>query len=488
MTCRVCNDTAIWYNGPDGSILCPEIGCTGRGLFEIRTTGNGVITFMRKKQVDQIQRGDLSRSLPKQAEEPVVILIHGPQASGKTRHAERFKQFYGCNRVIEADEPRFNDYKRGQPRLKEGTVEPGDLLLTNRKPSDLLDSRALSGIAPIRVIDIATALEEAFYGEDPATADVGTTAHNSDPVECRDGDWGFWDEVWSNWTGGFNSEAEARMALRDYCTDALDFHPARDAFRVSTIWVTPNGDTNIAYLARVSNSKAQPGDPGDKLVGFLLRNHHWSPFEMSSLCLEIRTQRDISAQILRHRSFSFQEFSTRYAAVEELLAVTECRFQDSKNRQSSLTLAEYLTDGRCHEDMTDEAGAEGTAAYFDAVVNETRVRSLEAYQELLRRGVAKEVARRILPIGLMPTKLYMTGTVRSWLHYCSERTKPGVQKEHRVIAIHALNELFKAYPMVTKAAIDAGFFQMSDEDRAYFESLEPFGVATDGSGTQVPHG
>lgn len=399
-----------------------------------------------------------------------IYVIHGPQASGKTRHARRLKEFYGCSRIVEYDEPSNAGIR----------LEPNDLVLTNRDPATI----SLPMTAHVIYIDealkdlgpgLADDSEQIRQGGGPVFTPA--TDEPGDPVG-RQGpnDWGFWDEVWSNWQGGYNSEAEARMALRDYVTDALDFHPARDPFRVSTIWATPNGDVNIAYLARVSNSKATPDDPGERLIGFLLRNHHWSPFEMSSLCLEIRTQRDISAQILRHRSFSFQEFSTRYAAVEELLAVTECRFQDTKNRQSSLTLAEYLTDGRCHEDMTDEAGAEGTAAYFDAVVNETRVRSLEAYQELLRRGVAKEVARRILPIGLMPTKLYMTGTVRSWLHYCAERVKPGVQKEHRVIAIHALNELFRNFPMVTKAAIDAGFFAMGDEDRAYFESLEPQSV------------
>lgn len=275
------------------------------------------------------------------------------------------------------------------------------------------------------------------------------------------------------------------------------FHPARDPFRVSTIWATPQGDQQIAYLARVSNSKAKPDDPGEKLIGYLLRNHHWSPFEMANLTLEIRTQRDISAQILRHRSFSFQEFSTRYAEVEDLLAVTECRWQGKTNRQSSTTLEQILEeveiasaergdepDSSMVEKATDKLT--GTQSYFDAVVNETRVRSLEAYEELLRLGVAKEVARRILPIGLIPTRIYMNGTVRSWLHYCSERVKPGVQKEHRVIAIHALNELFKAYPMVVKAAIDAGKFEMSDEDRTYFEALDPFGVVK-GTGELVDH-
>lgn len=357
-----------------------------------------------------------------------VVLIHGPQASGKTRNAEAFKKLYDCDRIVEYDEPR------------NGSIDllPGDLVLTNR------GTGVVSHINhSVTVIYIAEAL-------------VDLRSAGGDPREPFPFD-GLIDRC-------VIDEDQDWEAIRQQ-----EFHPARDAFQVSTIWATPKGDQSIAYLARVSNSKAQPDDPGHKLIEYLLRNHHWSPFEMASLTLEIRTQRDISAQILRHRSFSFQEFSTRYAEVEELLAVTECRFQDTTNRQSSFTM-DQLTG-----DFVDDA--EATVAYFDAVINETRTRSLEAYAELLRRGVAKEVARRILPIGLIPTKLYMNGTVRSWLHYCSERTKPGVQKEHRMIAIHALNELFMSYPQTVKAAIDSGAFQMSDEDRAYFEAMAPTSVA-----------
>ena len=235
--------------------------------------------------------------------------------------------------------------------------------------------------------------------------------------------------------------------------------PVPPPFRVKLKWYTPQGDAMIAHMARVSNSKATPDDPAQSLIGYLLRSHHWSPFEMANLCLEIETQRDISAQILRHRSFSFQEFSTRYAAVEELLHSTECRWQDPKNRQSSRTFDDLVEEHGPWPEVNGEL-AEATVSYFDAVVNETRVRSMEAYEELLRRGVAKEVARRILPIGLMPTRMYMNGTVRSWLHYVSERTKPGVQKEHRAIAQEAANILRRCFPWTFAAAVESGMLDI----------------------------
>lgn len=221
--------------------------------------------------------------------------------------------------------------------------------------------------------------------------------------------------------------------------------------RVRLKWYTPRGDALLAHMARVSNSKASEDDPAEKLIGYLLRNHHWSPFEMVNLCVEVHTERDISAQILRHWTLKFQEFSTRYAEVEDLRWSTECRFQDYKNRQNSLTLAEIQV--RVVEAGGDLTETENTVAYFDAVVNETRTRSLEAYQELLKRGVAKEVARRVLPIGLMPTVMYINGNLRSWITYCMERTKPGVQKEHREIALAVEPVLAQCFPLVWKAVL-----------------------------------
>lgn len=199
----------------------------------------------------------------------------------------------------------------------------------------------------------------------------------------------------------------------------------------SLIWATPDGDKMIAYLARVSNSKATPDMPSERLIGFLLRNHHWSPFAMANLCVEINTTRDISAQILRHKSADFQEFSTRYAEVEELLDIKECRFQDDANRQNSF-------------EATPEQRA--IVKMWDALVSTTSEDAKKAYQHVLSRGIAKETARCILPIGLMPTKLYMNGTVRTWIHYLTERTKPGVQKEHRAVALAAQAVFAREYP------------------------------------------
>lgn len=235
--------------------------------------------------------------------------------------------------------------------------------------------------------------------------------------------------------------------------DSVEF----GAPRVRLKWFTPDGDAMLAHMARVSNPKAKKEDPAERLIGYLLRNHHWSPFEMVNLCVEIYTERDISAQILRHsKEFRFQEFSTRYAEVEDLRWSTECRFQDLKNRQGSRTVEEAmaLTADDPEPGFIGGFDIEGTVSYFDAVVNETRVRSLEAYRELLERGVAKEVARRILPIGLMPTVMYINSNLRGWIHYLAERTKPGVQKEHREIAL-AVEPVFAAYfPLVWKAVVE----------------------------------
>ena len=208
-----------------------------------------------------------------------------------------------------------------------------------------------------------------------------------------------------------------------------------DPFTCSLIWATPEADQLVGYMARVSNSKAKPEDSAEKLIGFLIRNHHWSPFQMVNMCVEINTTRDISAQILRHQSAHFQEFSTRYADIEDLIWFRECRFQDDKNRQNSF-------EADAVDEMVNGYSVEETTSYWDALVNEAKVRGMEGYEEARRRGVAKETARAVLPFGLIPTKLYMNGTARTWIHYLSERTKPGVQKEHRDIALKIL-DLFK---------------------------------------------
>lgn len=205
---------------------------------------------------------------------------------------------------------------------------------------------------------------------------------------------------------------------------------------VSLVHATPEGDKLIAYMARVSNPKATPDMDSAKLIGFLLRNHHWSPFEMANMAIEVNTTRDITVQIIRHRSMAFQEFSTRYADVEELEDHKECRFQDDKNRQNSFEASE--------QDQANVYWWNGTVALMAS-------RAESAYREARKRGIAKEVARSILPMGLVPSKIYINGTVRSWLHYIAERTKPGVQKEHRELALAAELILAKAYPAVYAA-------------------------------------
>lgn len=200
------------------------------------------------------------------------------------------------------------------------------------------------------------------------------------------------------------------------------------------IWATPNGDDLIAYMARVSNPKAEVGDPSEKLIGYLLRHKHFSPFEMVNVCVEVNTSRDISRQILRHRSFQFQEFSGRYAAYEHLLEPREVRLQDQSNRQNSLEtddvgLRDWWLEGQ--EALLSHAGA--------------------LYEEALSRGVAKEVARAVLPEGLTPTKMFMNGTLRSWIHYFNVRCTPETQKEHRVLAEALRSLVLSQFPNVQKA-------------------------------------
>jgi len=218
--------------------------------------------------------------------------------------------------------------------------------------------------------------------------------------------------------------------------------------RVRLKWFTQNGDALLGHMARVSNPKATEADPADRLIGYLLRNHHWSPFEMVNLCVEVHTERDISAQIFRHWSLKFQEFSTRYAEVEDLRWSTELRFQDHKNRQNSFDVSDM------HETVNGYPVAE-TVEYFGDSIHKTRVTSLEIYTSLLKRGVAKEVARRFLPFGFIPTVMYINGNLRSWITYIMERTKPGVQKEHRDIALAVEPVFAECFPAVWSAVLEA---------------------------------
>jgi len=220
-----------------------------------------------------------------------------------------------------------------------------------------------------------------------------------------------------------------------------------------TKWVTPNADAEIGHIARVSNPSASLDDPADRLIAYLLRKHHWSPFQMANLCLEVHTTRDISAQILRHASFGFQEFSTRYADVEELESYKECRFQDDKNRQNSWTPEQVA---KLNNTPLEDMEINGyrvidSAIWWNNKIVELANDSIDLYQEARARGIAKEVARCVLPIGLCPTTMYINGTIRSWIHYIALRSEMGTQKEHRAIATGAYDELALHLPNTTKA-------------------------------------
>ena len=208
---------------------------------------------------------------------------------------------------------------------------------------------------------------------------------------------------------------------------------------VSLVWITPDADKNIAWMARVSNAKATPDDPSEKLIAYLINHKHWSPFEMANMCVEINTTRDIARQILRHRSFHFQEFSQRYSEVPEEPVYSEPRLQDTKNRQNSIT--------------TDDKDTKYLWDLFQQRAWET---AYAQYKAALVMGVAKEVARKLLPEGLTRTKMYMNGTVRDWLHYIAIRTGPETQYEHRVVAQEVESVLEFHCPSVYQAARQAG--------------------------------
>ena len=190
----------------------------------------------------------------------------------------------------------------------------------------------------------------------------------------------------------------------------------------------------VAYCARVSNPSNQKNhETSDRLLSYLVREKHWSPFEMVSACLEITTTRDIARQILRHRSFSFQEFSQRYADPVEDLSINlfrEARFQDTKNRQNSIELDSDQVD-ISYEWMKRQA--------------EVAVAVKNSYQWAKENGIAKEQTRVIFPEGMTESKLYVNGTLRSWMHYIALRTDMSTQKEHREVAIACRKELGKVF-------------------------------------------
>jgi len=198
---------------------------------------------------------------------------------------------------------------------------------------------------------------------------------------------------------------------------------------VKLIWVTPDAEKQILYMARVSSNNQTSSDT--RLMRYLIKHKHWSPFEMANMCVEIETSRAISAQIIRHRSFSFQEFSQRYAQTHEI-EVYRGRRQDLKNRQNSV------------DDLEDS-----TQRWWRDAQNEVNSLSLNLYQEALDRGVAKECARMLLPMS-STTKLYMNGTIRSWVHYLSLRLDSGTQLEHRELAEEIKTILIEQLPTLAE--------------------------------------
>ena len=206
---------------------------------------------------------------------------------------------------------------------------------------------------------------------------------------------------------------------------------------VKLIWATPKGEELIAYMARVSNPNNQNNpETAPKLLKYLIRNKHWSPFEMVNVCMEIKCTRDIARQILRHRSFSFQEFSQRYAEALDW-EYGEVRLQDEKNRQNSLPTQDRELERWWHDQQASlSAQARGV------------------YGAALNQGIAKEVARKVLPEGLTMSTMYMNGTLRSWMHYVDIRCDEATQKEHRVVAEQCLGVLSKEFPSLFNPTSD----------------------------------
>ena len=200
-----------------------------------------------------------------------------------------------------------------------------------------------------------------------------------------------------------------------------------------------NAQELVAYCARVSNPANQNNtDTSEKLIRYLIKHNHWSPLEMVSVCLEIEVTRDIARQILRHRSFSFQEFSQRYAVADLGWEFKETRLQDTKNRQNSIEIA--------GDNLTEQNLMEQWRWQQETVIASAQ----SSYEWAIRKGIAKEQARAVLPEGLTLSRLYMQGTLRSWLHYIELRSGPETQKEHREVAVACAKALESIFPMVTE--------------------------------------
>jgi thymidylate synthase (FAD) len=206
---------------------------------------------------------------------------------------------------------------------------------------------------------------------------------------------------------------------------------------VNLIWSTPNAEEMIVKMARVSAPRNQDNmQTAPRLLRYLIKHKHWSPFEMANMCVEIETTRAISPQILRHRSFSFQEFSQRYADTAELgsAVIPHLRRQDHTNRQNSI----------------DDLSSDSIANYYRRI-SELYENAEHLYREMVSNGVAKECARSILPLSTQ-TRLFMNGTLRSWIHYLQLRCEPGTQFEHRQIADRIKRIFCKEFPIIGEAA------------------------------------
>jgi thymidylate synthase (FAD) len=201
--------------------------------------------------------------------------------------------------------------------------------------------------------------------------------------------------------------------------------------KVKLVWVTPDAEEKVAYMARVSNPGNQDNkETAPRLLRYLMKHKHWSPFEMVNVCMEIECTRDIARQIIRHRSFSFQEFSQRYAEALDM-ECSEARLQDEKNRQNSIPTQDKELQ-RWWDDMQRSLIAQARGVYGAA----------------LNSGIAKEVARKVLPEGLTNSRMYMNGTLRSWMHYVDIRCDEATQKEHREVAEKCKAILTEQFPSI----------------------------------------
>jgi thymidylate synthase (FAD) len=231
-------------------------------------------------------------------------------------------------------------------------------------------------------------------------------------------------------------EDEMNVKLISYSQQAIDADK-QDEFEFDL----PNLQDLVAYCARVSNPSNQANsETSERLIKYLIKHKHWSPLEMVSVCIEVETTRDIARQLLRHRSFSFQEFSQRYAdptaELDDAFVLREARMQDTKNRQNSVEL-----------DMSDEK--QRLLAYeWERSQNRVLYAVKKEYEWAIKNGIAKEQARAVLPEGLTVSRLYVNGTLRSWIHYIDLRDGNGTQKEHAEIARACAEVIAKVFPII----------------------------------------